>query len=200
MTHSYTVRDVTRPTVDLRTPAEGAVFDRGEVVAADYSCDDEAGGSGIDTSRGYRVADGDPVPTGTLGSHDFTVTATDHAGNHRTVTHTYTVVLTGVEGTVTESPSGGPVAGVWVVGVSTAGQMTAATLTDASGGYSLALPVGSYKVECVDVTGRQVGEWFENAPLGDFGAAQTVTVSGPTACGSTPSWRRPGASGASRAR
>ena len=195
VTHSYTVRDVTRPTVDLRTPAEGAVFDRGEVVAADYSCDDEAGGSGIDTCVG-TVADGDPVPTGTLGSHDFTVTATDHAGNHRTVTHTYTVVLTGVEGTVTESPSGGPVAGVWVVGVSTAGQMTAATLTDASGGYSLALPVGSYKVEFVDVTGRHVGEWFENAPLGDFGAAQTVTVSGPTAVRVDAELAASGASGA----
>ena len=187
--------DTTDPTVDLRTPADGAVFDREEVVAADYSCDDEAGGSGLDTCVG-TVADGDPVDTLTLGSHEFSVIATDHEGNTRTVTHSYTVVALGVEGTVTESPSGRPVEGVWVVGVSTAGQMTAATLTDASGGYSLALPVGSYKVEFVDVTGRHVGEWFENAPLGDFGAAQVVTVSGPTAVRVDAVLAASGASGA----
>ncbi len=90
VTHTYRVRDVTDPTVDLRTPAEGAVYDRSEVVVADFSCADEAGGSGIDTCVG-TVPDGDAVPTGVLGTHEFTVTATDEAGNETTVTHTYRV-------------------------------------------------------------------------------------------------------------
>ena len=118
-----------------------------------------------------------------VGTYPNTVTVdTDQtpAVTSNTVNVTVTAPVTGVEGTVTESPSGDLVEGVWVVGVSTAGQMTAATMTDASGRYSLGLAVGTYKVEFVDPTGRHVGEWYDNAPLGDFGAAQAVTVNGPT--------------------
>jgi Ca2+-binding RTX toxin-like protein len=92
VTQTYTVGDVTEPTVTITSPPEGASFDRHEVVDAHFTCVDEAGGSGVDTCVG-SVADGQPIGTGDLGEHEFSVTATDHAGNTRTVTHTYTVAL-----------------------------------------------------------------------------------------------------------
>jgi hypothetical protein len=90
-THSYTVVDRTKPTVDLRTPADGATYERGAAVTADYSCTDEDGGSGLASCTG-DVADGQPVDTSALGHESFSVTATDQAGNTITVTHSYTVV------------------------------------------------------------------------------------------------------------
>ncbi len=78
------------PTVDLRTPADGAQFDQGTEVAADYSCADE-GGSGLTSCTG-DVADGAALDTSTPGTFSFTVIARDGAGNETTVTHGYTVV------------------------------------------------------------------------------------------------------------
>jgi hypothetical protein len=88
---SYEVIDVTPPEIDLRTPASDATFEHRENVAADYSCTDEPGGSGLATCEG-TVPDGEPVPTAALGDHDFTVEATDHAGNEARMTRTYTVL------------------------------------------------------------------------------------------------------------
>jgi hypothetical protein len=82
--------DTTDPTVDLRVPANGATFARGDQVMADYSCAD-TGGSGLASCVG-TVADGQAVDTSTLGKKSFSVTATDAAGNDTTVTHSYTVV------------------------------------------------------------------------------------------------------------
>jgi len=83
-------RDGTAPTVDLRTPAEGAQYALDEQVDADYSCADE-GGSGVASCEG-DVADGEPLDTSTAGPHSFTVVARDGEGNETTVTHNYTVV------------------------------------------------------------------------------------------------------------
>src|SRR4029450_1383028 len=44
-------RDETAPTIDLRTPADGAQFQPNEAVEADYSCADE-GGSGLASCEG----------------------------------------------------------------------------------------------------------------------------------------------------
>jgi 6-phosphogluconolactonase len=82
-------RDERAPTVDLRTPPEGAQYDLGADVRADYSCADE-GGSGLASCTG-DVADGAPLDTSTPGAHAFTVLARDGAGNETTVTHGYTV-------------------------------------------------------------------------------------------------------------
>ena len=71
--------DLTPPTVTITTPADGAVYAVGQVVLADYDCTDEAGGSGLATCDG-PVANGDPIDT-SLGTHTFTVSATDVAGN-----------------------------------------------------------------------------------------------------------------------
>ena len=65
------------------------MFTVGQVVLADYDCADEAGGSGLATCAG-PVADGDPIDT-SLGTHTFTVNATDVAGNPGGATATYLV-------------------------------------------------------------------------------------------------------------
>jgi YVTN family beta-propeller protein len=81
--------DAQAPTVDLRTPADGAQYTQGDDVEADYSCAD-AGGSGLASCTG-DVPDGQPIDTSTPGSFTFTVVAADGAGNRTTVTHGYTV-------------------------------------------------------------------------------------------------------------
>jgi len=91
VSHSYSVVDRTDPSVDLRTPGDGATYERGASVAADYSCSDEEGGSGLASCTG-DVPDGQPLDTSTLGKKSFSVTATDAAGNDSTATHSYTVV------------------------------------------------------------------------------------------------------------
>jgi Ca2+-binding RTX toxin-like protein len=91
VTHTYTVTgepDTTDPDVTIQVPGNGATFTQGQTVIADYECTD--GESGIASCVG-PVPDGDPIDTSSLGSHDFTVTAFDNAGNTRAVTHTYTV-------------------------------------------------------------------------------------------------------------
>jgi hypothetical protein len=91
VTHTVTVVDETAPEVTLTTPADGAVYARGEAVMADYSCADEANGSGLASCEG-DVADGAPIDTSSLGEHTFEVTAADNAGNTSSSTATYTVV------------------------------------------------------------------------------------------------------------
>ena len=90
VTHDYTVApDEQAPTVDLRTPPEGAQYTQGDQVAADYSCADE-GGSSLASCTG-DVPEGDPLSTATVGDHSFSVVARDGA-DETTVTHHYTVV------------------------------------------------------------------------------------------------------------
>ena len=74
----------------------------GQVVLADYDCADEAGGSGLANCDG-PVADGDPIDT-SLGSHTFTVSATDVAGNPGGASSTY-LVLGELGGTMLPAPA-----------------------------------------------------------------------------------------------
>jgi hypothetical protein len=82
--------DTTPPTVDLRSPVDGAVVSVGDPVVVDYSCADE-GGSELASCEG-TVPDGGLLDTSVPGSEGVTVTARDHAGNATSVTHTVTVV------------------------------------------------------------------------------------------------------------
>ncbi len=82
--------DTTKPTITLTTPAEGATYSFYQVVNASYSCQDEAGGSGLKSCQG-TVANGSAIDTASSGTKTFTVTATDNAGNQQVLTHTYSV-------------------------------------------------------------------------------------------------------------
>jgi hypothetical protein len=82
--------DTTAPTVDLRSPVDGARVRQGANVVADFSCADE-GGSGLASCVG-SIADGALLDTSTLGAKSVTVTARDGAGNQTVVTHTVTVI------------------------------------------------------------------------------------------------------------
>jgi hypothetical protein len=83
--------DETAPAIRLRTPAQGAVYERGQVVLADYDCVDEEGGSGVASCAG-TVPSGSPIDTATAGHKSFTVTTSDEEGNEASLSHGYTVV------------------------------------------------------------------------------------------------------------
>jgi hypothetical protein len=84
--------DKQAPTAAIAVPVSGATYQPGQVVAASFTCSDGAGGSGIASINGCvgTVANGAPIDT-TVGSHTFSVTATDTVGNTKTVTVTYSV-------------------------------------------------------------------------------------------------------------
>ena len=79
------------PQVTIAAPVDGAIYRRGQVVAAAYSCTDESAGSGIGSCVG-DVGDGKPFDTSTVGAHTFTVNATDNAGNTAQKKVSYRVV------------------------------------------------------------------------------------------------------------
>jgi len=94
---SYTVKeraptDSTRPTVQISSPKAGDQFLRGSKVIADFACADENGGSGVKSCAG-TVPNGSPVDTSAEGTHTFTVTAEDNAGNTNQQSVTYNVFL-----------------------------------------------------------------------------------------------------------
>ena len=81
--------DETAPVVTIVSPPDGSILTEGEGMLAEYSCVDEAGGSGLSTCEG-PVPNGEVVPND-VGSHVFTVTGTDVAGNSATASHGYVV-------------------------------------------------------------------------------------------------------------
>lgn len=84
------ILDTSAPTIDLQAPDDGATYELDEDVPAEYACADEAGGSGVASCDG-DVPSGQPIDTRTVGTKTFTVTARDHAGNTRVLSHTYRV-------------------------------------------------------------------------------------------------------------
>ena len=70
--------DAVKPSVNITTPADGDSFPLDKVVTAKFKCTDNE--SGIDTCVG-TVANGANLDTSTIGTHTFTVTGTDKAGN-----------------------------------------------------------------------------------------------------------------------
>ncbi|HEV8563816.1 MAG TPA: hypothetical protein VGR41_02770 [Actinomycetota bacterium] len=96
--HLSIVTDGTPPVIDLVTPSDGSWYVVGDSPVAEYACSDE-GGSGLATCVG-TVASGTSFDT-TLGPHVFTVNATDEAGNHTSVAHSY-VVFSGVSGSLAD--------------------------------------------------------------------------------------------------
>lgn len=92
VTHTVTVvaGDESAPAIDLRSPLDGAVYLLDEEVAADFSCADEPGGSGIASCVG-TVADGASLDTSSVGEKDFRVDAADAAANTAVARSVYRV-------------------------------------------------------------------------------------------------------------
>ncbi len=98
---AYAVHDTTAPTIEIVSPAKDAIYALGQRVVADYTCADEPGGSGLGTCLG-PVASGEPIDTG-IGTHVFTVTATDLSSNQGTASNAY-IVLGRVRGPLLPAP------------------------------------------------------------------------------------------------
>jgi len=79
--------DTSHPTVVITTPTDQR-YGYDAVVYADYTCADRISQVAACTAL---VADGSRLDTSTPGSHEFTVTARDDAGNETTSSVTYTV-------------------------------------------------------------------------------------------------------------
>ncbi len=74
------------PSIIVTAPAGS--YTVGQVVKAAYTCTD--GGSGVATCAG-TLPSGSPIDTAAAGPHNFTVDATDAAGNHSKLVANYTV-------------------------------------------------------------------------------------------------------------
>ena len=80
--------DMTPPTVT--SPNDGATYLLNQTVTADWTATD-SGGTGVASEPG-SIAKGSNLVTATVGTHTFTVTATDYAKNTDTKTVTYYVL------------------------------------------------------------------------------------------------------------
>jgi hypothetical protein len=102
---NYTV--ALAPSIAIVSPPSGAMYARGQAVAAVYSCSAPAP-AGVTACAG-PVANGARIDTSTLGSHTFTVNARDTDGVTATKTTGYTVLAA-----ATPIVSGaGQTAGTW---------------------------------------------------------------------------------------
>lgn len=90
--------DRTPPQVQMTSPAEGAVVERGATLLASYSCEGAARCDG-------PVASGSPLDTSRVGTQVVTVMGSDVAGNTAAVSRTYTVLAQDDDG-----PPGGAAA------------------------------------------------------------------------------------------
>lgn len=87
-----------------------------------------------------------------------------------------------VTGRVTETGSGNPIAGAWVVALDATGSVAGATAADGQGEYALAVPPGGYFLEFIDPAATHRGEWHLDTAIEDLGGADQVVV---TAAGAT---------------
>ncbi len=174
------VRDAEGPTITITTPADGDTYLRGASVTADYACSDTPAGvvECTGTLDGGAIADGDPLDTTTLGEHTFTVTATDNAGNTAARTHHFTVVRAGeLAGTVTETGTGTPLEGTWVIVLQAADYgLVGGAETAADGTWSLRVDPGDYHLEFVDPALSHVIEWYDGHGYRDLAQADTASA------------------------
>ncbi|MCB9372995.1 MAG: carboxypeptidase regulatory-like domain-containing protein [Microthrixaceae bacterium] len=81
-----------------------------------------------------------------------------------------------VAGTVTDDPSGVPLAGVWALAIGPSG-IAGGAVTGPGGGYTIAgLSAGTYRVTFADPAGGRVQEYWNDVT--DFAAATPVVVAG----------------------
>jgi Domain of unknown function (DUF5122) beta-propeller len=82
--------DGSAPVVTITNPGDGAAYAVGTKVAAAYACADEDGPADVVSCTG-SVPSGAPLDTSTPGTHTFTVTSADAAGNVSSKSSTYKV-------------------------------------------------------------------------------------------------------------
>ena len=82
--------DTQAPSITITRPADNGTYARNANVGALYSCDDGPFGTGVASCTG-TVPNTNPIDTSTLGTHTFTVNATDTSSNTSSQTVTYTV-------------------------------------------------------------------------------------------------------------
>lgn len=80
--------------IEILSPREGARYEVGEAVEADYSCRVAGGGSQIASCEG-TVASGSMIDTSSAGTRRFTVNAEDDRGRRARKTVTYVVATNG---------------------------------------------------------------------------------------------------------
>lgn len=130
-TRSFTV-DTAAPSITVTTPAEGQHFTQDQTVSSAFSCADGSG-SGVQSCSGPASVD-----TATAGAREFTVTATDSAGNDATKTVGYVVdppVGAGTGGATggTGGDTGGTTGGTAETAPATQGTAGADTFTGDAG-------------------------------------------------------------------
>ncbi len=86
-----TPSDSTPPQVQISAPLVGATYVLGSLAVATYNCFDEDGGSGLASCVG-DVASGSAIDSSSVGPHQFTVVASDVAGNETATSVSYSVV------------------------------------------------------------------------------------------------------------
>ena len=96
---------ISPPSVAITTPPEGAQYNYGQVVDAEYSCT-AAEGATLKSCNG-TVPDGSPINTTSGTSNSFTVTAEDTDGQKETVTHGYEVVAAPPKASISAPAEGG---------------------------------------------------------------------------------------------
>ena len=93
------------PMASITTPADGAVYALGQQVSSSFTCADVSGGPGISSCVDQNGnPSGSPVDTSTLGSHTFTVTATNSDGLVGQQSVAYTVAKASQAIAFTSSP------------------------------------------------------------------------------------------------
>jgi hypothetical protein len=143
--------DTTSPVATITSPADGATYDLGVAVTADYACTDNRALAALDPCVGTDP-DGDPVDMTVIGTHTFSVTATDAVGLTTTTTASYTVsgvIASGLAltGTFTTIPAGYTVtatdAGADGVTITVTGSGTDKVVMSVCGGFVVRIAPGS---------------------------------------------------------
>ncbi len=146
-----TAPDTTSPEATITTPADGATYDLGSSVIADYTCTDGAALAALNPCVG-TVPAGTAIDTSVPGPQSFSVTATDAVGLTATMTASYTVSRSlasglALTGTFTTIPAGYTVtvtdAGADGVTITVTGSGTDKVVMSVCGGYTARIAPGS---------------------------------------------------------